>query len=56
MERRIGALRNAGTEVAYHKYRNLGHGFGTGAGTSAEGWIADATQFWEKVIKPRNSR
>jgi len=28
MERRIAALRSAGIEVEYHKYRNLGHGFG----------------------------
>jgi acetyl esterase/lipase len=39
MERRIDALRRAGTEVEYHKYPNLGHGFGLGTGTSAEGWI-----------------
>jgi acetyl esterase/lipase len=56
MERRVATLRNAGTEVEYRRYRNVAHGFGTGAGTSAEGWIADATQFWEKVIKTRNSR
>ena len=30
MERRVATLRNAGTEVAYRRYRNLGHGFGTG--------------------------
>ncbi len=51
MERRVAALRQAGTEVAYHKYKGLGHGFGPGTGTSAEGWIADATRFWKKFIK-----
>ena len=51
MERRVAALRRAGTEVEYHKYKGLGHGFGPGIGTSAEGWIADATRFWEKFIK-----
>lgn len=50
MEGRIAALRGAGTEVEYHKYGNLGHGFGPGTGTSAEGWIADAVRFWEKFI------
>ena len=48
MERRVAALRAAGTEVAYHRYRNLGHGFGPGTGTSAEGWLADAVGFWSK--------
>ena len=54
MERRIAALRSAGIEVEYHKYKNLGHGFGPGTGTSAEGWIADAVRFWEKFITQRN--
>jgi acetyl esterase/lipase len=53
MERRISALRGAGTEVEYHKYRNLGHGFGSGTGTSAAGWIVDAVRFWEKFIAQR---
>jgi acetyl esterase/lipase len=51
MERRVAALRRAGTDVAYHKYRGVGHGFGLGVGTSAEGWIADAVRFWAKQIK-----
>jgi acetyl esterase/lipase len=54
MERRVAALRSAGTEVEYRKYRNLGHGFGPGTGTSAEGWIADAVRFWERFITQRN--
>jgi acetyl esterase/lipase len=54
MERRIVALRQAGTVVEYHKYRDLGHGFGLGTGTSAEGWIDDAIRFWERFIKTRN--
>jgi acetyl esterase/lipase len=48
MERRIAALRKAGTEVEYRKYKDLGHGFGVGTGTSAEGWVADAVRFWER--------
>ncbi len=54
MERRMAALRSAGIEVEYHKYPNLGHGFGPGTGTSAEGWIADAVRFWEKFITQRD--
>jgi acetyl esterase/lipase len=50
MEKRVQALRRAGTEVEYRKFRNLGHGFGRGSGTTAEGWIRDAVGFWEKHI------
>jgi len=46
MERRVAALRRAGTRVEYHKYPGVGHGFGLGVGTNAEGWIADAVRFW----------
>ncbi len=51
MEQRVAMLRTAGTEVKYRRYANLGHGFGPGTGTSAEGWIADATRFWETFIR-----
>jgi acetyl esterase/lipase len=50
IERRIAALRRAGTTVEYRKYSGVGHGFGLGTGTSAQGWIAEATRFWEQVI------
>jgi acetyl esterase/lipase len=51
MERRVTALRRTGTEVEYRKYSGVGHGFGLGVGTSAEGWIADAVRFWAKQIE-----
>ena len=54
MERRIAALRQAGTAVEYHQYKNLGHGFGLGTGTSADGWIDDAMRFWERFTKKSN--
>lgn len=44
-------LRRIGTPVEYHKYPSVGHGFGTGQGTSAQGWIGEAVRFWEKEIK-----
>jgi acetyl esterase/lipase len=53
MERRVAALRRQGTEVEYRKYLGVGHGFGLGLGTSAEGWIADAVCFWAKQMQPR---
>jgi hypothetical protein len=39
-----------GTKVEYHKYKNLGHGFGLGTGTSAEVWVFEAIRFWETSI------
>ncbi len=55
MERRIDALRQVGVTVEYHKYPALGHGFGLGTGTSAEGWIGDAVRFWERAGIDRTS-
>jgi acetyl esterase/lipase len=46
----IEALRKAGTDVEFHRYRGVGHGFGLGVGTSAEGWIAAAVRFWARHI------
>jgi acetyl esterase/lipase len=51
MERRVAALRRSGTDVEYRMYPDLGHGFGPGAGTSAKGWIGDATRFWERFMQ-----
>jgi len=50
MERRINAMKAKGIDVEFHKYPGLGHGFGLGIGTSAEGWIDDAIEFWKKYI------
>lgn len=50
MARRVAALRAMGTEVEFHRYPEVGHGFGPGTGTSAEGWIADAIAFWRRKM------
>lgn len=50
VEKRIENLKAAGVEVEYHRYQNAGHGFGTGKGTDAEGWMDYAIRFWEKHI------
>lgn len=50
METRVAALRKSGTTVEYHKYPNLGHGFGLGTGTSADGWVLEGIRFWETAI------
>lgn len=47
MESRIAALRRISTPVEYHRFPALGHGFGAGTGTSADGWIEQAVRFWE---------
>jgi acetyl esterase/lipase len=52
MERRLAALERAGVTVAYRKVPGLGHGFGLGTGTAAEGWIDEAVRFWERAAGP----
>ena len=51
MKRRVEALRKAATPVEYREYAGLGHGFGLGTGTSAEGWVFDAIRFWETALR-----
>jgi len=51
MERRVARLHSAGTPVEYHKYADLGHGFGLGADTSAKGWVVEAVRFWENYLR-----
>lgn len=48
METRIDLLRGLGIDAEFHVCPDLGHGFGLGIGTSAEGWEADAVRFWIK--------
>ena len=55
MKRRVDALRKQGTPVEFHEYAGLGHGFGLGTGTSAEGWVFEAVRFWERSIGGRSS-
>lgn len=52
MARRVAALRAAGTPVEFRRYPNVGHGFGVGIGTSAEGWLGDAVRFWKRFVVP----
>ena len=51
MKRRVEALRRSGTVLEYREYENVGHGFGPGTGTTAEGWVSAATRFWERSIR-----
>ena len=47
MESRLAQLQAFGIPTEFHAYEGLGHGFGLGTGTVAEGWIEDAVAFWE---------
>lgn len=50
MEQRVRNLSRLGIATEFHKYPGLGHGFGLGIGTSAEGWLDDAVAFWEGQV------
>lgn len=50
MENRLRKLDALGIPTEFHKYPGLGHGFGLGTGTAAEGWIKDAVSFWKKQM------
>lgn len=50
VEHRAQEMKRAGIDVEFRLYRNVGHGFGSGRGTGAEGWIGEAVKFWEKHI------
>lgn len=48
MQNRISRIKANGTDAQIEVFRGLGHGFGLGQGTVAEGWIDNAVKFWEK--------
>jgi acetyl esterase/lipase len=51
MERRVSALLASGARVELTVFPGIGHGFGLGTGTSAEGWVEDAVAFWKKCMR-----
>ena len=51
MESRLAQLKAFGIPTEFHAYEGLGHGFGLGTGTVAEGWIEDAIAFWEAQVR-----
>ena len=51
MQTRLKVLSNMGIPTEFHSYNGLGHGFGLGEGTIAQGWIQDAIAFWQAQIK-----
>ena len=50
VDKRVENLKSAGVEVEYRRYETAGHGFGTGKGTDAEGWVDHAIRFWRKHL------
>ncbi|WP_316862031.1 alpha/beta hydrolase [uncultured Cohaesibacter sp.] len=50
---RVNALKQLGTDVAFRVVPDIGHGFGAGTGTAAEGWIQEAASFWREHL-PKN--
>lgn len=55
MRNRLQALSALGIPTEFHVYDGLGHGFGIGTGTVAEGWVKDAIRFWESNMKKDGS-
>lgn len=53
MRRRVEALRRLGVPVEFRVCPGVGHGFGTGEGTGAEGWIDEALRFWQRMRESR---
>ena len=47
MKRRLDTLSGYGIATEFHAYEGLSHGFGLGTGTTADGWIEDAVEFWK---------
>ena len=48
MQNRINAIKANGTDTMIEIFDGLPHGFGIGTGTVAEGWLDNATAFWER--------
>lgn len=55
MQNRLQRLSAMGIPTEFHVYDGLGHGFGLGHGTVADGWINDALKFWQKNMKADES-
>lgn len=45
------ALTRHGVEHQLRVYQNAPHAIGTGTGTDAEGWLEEATAFWDSQVK-----
>ena len=50
IEAYIAALGARGIPTRVRRFRNVRHGYGTGEGTAAAGWMQDAFAFWEALV------
>ena len=50
MKRRCDNLNKLGIDTEFHLIRGIGHGFGLGKGTPADGWVEQACNFWRRHI------
>ena len=50
MKQRLDGMSALGIDTEFHSYPGLGHGFGLGIGTVAEGWIHEAVAFWKRQV------
>lgn len=50
IEAYIAALADAGVRTQVRRFESAPHGFGTGEGTEAEGWMHAAFAFWEELL------
>lgn len=50
MKQRLDGMSALGIDTEFHSYPRLGHGFGLGTGTVAEGWLDDAVAFWQRQL------
>lgn len=50
MKARLDGMSALGIDTEFHSYPGLGHGFGLGTGTAAEGWIDEAIAFWQRQL------
>ncbi|NTW38358.1 MAG: alpha/beta hydrolase [Cellulomonadaceae bacterium] len=48
MKDRLDTIAARGVDTEFRLCSGVGHGFGLGLGTEAEGWIDDAVAFWER--------
>lgn len=55
MQNRLQRLSELGIPTEFHVYEGLGHGFGIGTGTVAEGWVDDAIRFWESNMRQNDT-
>ncbi len=55
IQNRLQRLSAMGITTEFHVYEGLGHGFGIGIGTVADGWVNDALKFWQKNMKTDES-